>query len=1004
MLHWLAEGLLHSTTLVTPATTGAPLDPSAVWHPLSEIVPAEAAAAAAMESHVLKHTSPSANAAAAAEAADVHRAQQLTADPLPFGAGEWQGRVQGDPAPPPAMLSLEDLTCQQVAALFRNINLSLFVPRLIEKEYDGDILHHGLCTLDDVDKLFPEVDSQKKSSLLRKLAKLRSNGVAPAKVVAAARVPPRMDFVARGGDDGDEFIGFAERNERSLLRRGLFGPAYLMRGEDSMRYAVVVANRGLPGVMHSIERMAMLNNNNYQAHPNVMRYFGTVYLNEEAWIKLEYCEQSMCELVDRSAKLRGKARGAWRSTVMTYMTDLAKGLAFLHKRQLVHGELHLGSIFLTADGARVSISLCDRRVDFSSGGGRVSAIYDAPESLASTSSSGSGSGSGSALHALRRERDRGSAAYEVPVEWEEERGRGGGAAASKKASTPRVPTGAPADVWALGLITLEMAGGAFPPSCVVSGTPLSAPENAENLDMLQQRAIDNMPHLTPAFDGMLRTKPSERSPAHLAFKPALRVLIMSASASAGAGAGAADITKCGRAEVEKIKEAHCEPGRPRLNANVKTLRRGGPRQAWAALEASNYNIFHFIGHGGIANNSGELTLVFGEKLRPRGAAKHFDEKLCTHDMIVRMVKSAAKRVLNLVVLMACNTESIALRLANEAGVDYVIAWRTVLDNEAAVVFSAHLHLYLHQGLDPPAAYRKAIDVMNIDPDASCKYIFRDPDEMQRPDEESLEHKTVVGIPILLRAPPSAIDAPPSLGGLGASLESIKLTVDEKTAMWKLYGEFFRTTTHSSQFMIGLVRSEAGDDADDVAHRYANAFRGMYPGGTFCVNMSDESIDLDARFDEIQSLLARHAAALAQTSGAEADDKVKLLVATGVMSEAGVKKWARLVLNRDFGRCDIIVSARVQRERLQVCLGDVHVVIIEVRVCATRAPPLSLFSLLCYLIITRALFLYRTHAPLPSHLLLHLVLSHSQCHTAHRTPPRSCLCPPRPRGRSYRKRG
>ena len=59
MLHWLAEGLLHSTTLVTPATTGAPLDPSAVWHPLSEIVPAEAAAAAAMESHVLKHTSRS---------------------------------------------------------------------------------------------------------------------------------------------------------------------------------------------------------------------------------------------------------------------------------------------------------------------------------------------------------------------------------------------------------------------------------------------------------------------------------------------------------------------------------------------------------------------------------------------------------------------------------------------------------------------------------------------------------------------------------------------------------------------------------------------------------------------------------------------------------------------------------------------------------------------------------------------------------------------------------
>ena len=50
-----------------------------------------------------RSTPASANAAAAAEAADVHRAQQLTADPLPFGAGEWQGRVQGDPAPPPVL-------------------------------------------------------------------------------------------------------------------------------------------------------------------------------------------------------------------------------------------------------------------------------------------------------------------------------------------------------------------------------------------------------------------------------------------------------------------------------------------------------------------------------------------------------------------------------------------------------------------------------------------------------------------------------------------------------------------------------------------------------------------------------------------------------------------------------------------------------------------------------------------------------------------------------------
>ena len=52
------------------------------------------------------HTPTSTPIDTSTEAADVYRAQQLTADPLPIGAGEWQGCVQGDPAPPPAMLSL----------------------------------------------------------------------------------------------------------------------------------------------------------------------------------------------------------------------------------------------------------------------------------------------------------------------------------------------------------------------------------------------------------------------------------------------------------------------------------------------------------------------------------------------------------------------------------------------------------------------------------------------------------------------------------------------------------------------------------------------------------------------------------------------------------------------------------------------------------------------------------------------------------------------------------
>ena len=50
MLHWLQEGLLHATTLVTPASPGVEaVDPAAEWHSLSEIAPAQAAAAQAVE-------------------------------------------------------------------------------------------------------------------------------------------------------------------------------------------------------------------------------------------------------------------------------------------------------------------------------------------------------------------------------------------------------------------------------------------------------------------------------------------------------------------------------------------------------------------------------------------------------------------------------------------------------------------------------------------------------------------------------------------------------------------------------------------------------------------------------------------------------------------------------------------------------------------------------------------------------------------------------------------
>ena len=95
---------------------------------------------------------------------------------------------------------------------------------------------------------------------------------------------------------------------------------------------------------------------------------------------------------------------------------------------------------------------------------------------------------------------------------------------------------------------------------------------------------------------------------------------------------------------------------------------------------SDYDVFHFIGHGGIPNEIGEMTLAFKAKKAARGAARgdaaegggsrsgaresgrpgDGEASLCTHDTIVRMLRSAAKeRSLKVAVLMACNTRAIA---------------------------------------------------------------------------------------------------------------------------------------------------------------------------------------------------------------------------------------------------------------------------------------------------------------------------------------------------------
>jgi hypothetical protein len=402
---------------------------------------------------------------------------------------------------------------------------------------------------------------------------------------------------------------------------------------------------------------------------------------------------------------------------------------------------------------------------------------------------------------------------------------------------------------------------------------------------------------------------------------------------------------------------------------------------------SDYDVFHFIGHGGIPNEIGEMTLAFKAKKAARGAARgdaaegggsrsgaresgrpgDGEASLCTHDTIVRMLRSAAKeRSLKVAVLMACNTRAIALRLANEARVAHVIAWRSALDNAAAVVFSSHFHRGLHDGLDAPRAFRRAMTMMRMAPEASgMHYAFDDPDDailLADGVGAAQQRVTRVGLPILLAAPP--LIAAPTLGGMASG--DAPLSGDAEDAMWTLYSAFFgrdkskRVQTAGGYPTCGLVANEVGGDATRVAQHYASEFSGMYPGGTFCIDLGTFCVDLgtcaDPReraahfFADVERLLAGSSvggglsgdivSARGATSGemggalagAEGGEKATLLVATGVGSAETARAWIQLLGERDLGRCDVVIASTLPRAELSSVfselLGDAPIVVVE----------------------------------------------------------------------------
>ena len=440
---------------------------------------------------------------------------------------------------------LATLTTREIAAVLRGLEMDVFIAAMLQRAYDGDVL--CALSLSDLDRICPRADPVKKASLLRKRDRLSAHGVPLSLIAADATTPPLARFVACDCNDG---VDCAQRDARALLRRGAFGPTYKMRSADGLVYAATVATASAPQVRAVVEAMAHLST--LRQHPNITRYLGTQYLGGTAWIRTELCVRTLTDVVAAAATLRGKARGQWHQRIPSLLEGAASGVAFLHAHDVVHGALDLASVLVAAD-ERVCVSLCERR------------------------GSGSESGSGGAAR-------RTGALFAAPETLEEARGEGAPGAqpppCEQRPTPAPAPARKPADVWALGLIALEVAGA--PLSAVAEDVPLGARACAAHLAELTSRATRALTHLAPAITGMLRRDPALRSTAAAAFTPALRVLVHCAETMPGPRA--ADISLCARLEVDAIKRAHCEPGRPRCGCPIQTLRNGGPRDAWAELE------------------------------------------------------------------------------------------------------------------------------------------------------------------------------------------------------------------------------------------------------------------------------------------------------------------------------------------------------------------------------------------------------------------------------------
>ena len=195
------------------------------------------------------------------------------------------------------------------------------------------------------------------------------------------------------------------------------------------------------------------------------------------------------------------------------------------------------------------------------------------------------------------------------------------------------------------------------------------------------------------------------------------------------------------------------------DADVRQKRNLDPEELRGEMLSRRPRAFLFIGHAN-ANLNGQHTLAFTDGRRQL--------VVVDPDVLARILGGHAPKQggpLELVVLNGCKSLELA-RAVHAAGVPHVVAWRTLVHNEAARIFSvAFFEALSTHGCSHSAAFEQAkqrIETVtrpgNVNGMSGCVPRF----ELRDPEDSTSATRVAVGIPVLLSDPSLASTSLPGV--------------------------------------------------------------------------------------------------------------------------------------------------------------------------------------------------------------------------------------------------